>query len=29
MGSQFLSSTRKSVAEIAERCGFADQFYFS
>jgi len=29
MGSQFLSSTRKSVAEIAELCGFADQFYFS
>ena len=29
MGSQYLSSTRKSVAEIAELCGFADQFYFS
>jgi AraC-like DNA-binding protein len=29
MASQYLSSTSKSVAEIAQECGFADQFYFS
>lgn len=29
MASQYLSSTSKSVAEIAQDCGFADQFYFS
>ncbi len=29
MAGQHLSSTRKSVSEIAEECGFADQFYFS
>jgi AraC-like DNA-binding protein len=29
MASQYLSSTRKTVAQIAEDCGFADQFYFS
>ncbi|MEI6783266.1 MAG: AraC family transcriptional regulator [Verrucomicrobiota bacterium] len=29
MASQHLSSTSKSVAEIAQECGFADQFYFS
>jgi AraC-like DNA-binding protein len=29
MASQYLSSTRKSVAEIADLCGFANQFYFS
>lgn len=27
--SQYLSNTQKSVAEIAEACGFASQFYFS
>ncbi len=29
MARQYLSGTRKSVAEIAEACGFQDQFYFS
>ena len=29
MASQYLSSTNKSIAEIAEECGFANQFYFS
>ncbi len=29
MASQYLSSTRSTVAEIAELCGFSDQFYFS
>jgi AraC-like DNA-binding protein len=29
MASQYLSSTETSVAEIADACGFADQFYFS
>jgi AraC-like DNA-binding protein len=29
MASQYLSSTRKSVGEVAELCGFSDQFYFS
>jgi AraC-like DNA-binding protein len=29
MASQYLSNTAKSVAEIADMCGFSDQFYFS
>jgi AraC-like DNA-binding protein len=29
MARQYLAGTRKSVAEIAEDCGFQDQFYFS
>ena len=29
MASQYLSSTHKSVAEIANTCGFTNQFYFS
>jgi AraC-like DNA-binding protein len=29
MACQYLSGTRKSVGEIAESCGFANQFYFS
>ncbi len=29
MASQYLSGTHKSVGEIAEDCGFPDQFYFS
>lgn len=29
MASQYLSGTRKTIAEIAELCGFSDQFYFS
>ncbi|MDB6124763.1 MAG: MmsAB operon regulatory protein [Pedosphaera sp.] len=29
MACQFLSNTHKSVAEIAEACGFTSQFYFS
>ena len=29
MATQYLSSTRKRVSEIAVMCGFADQFYFS
>jgi AraC-like DNA-binding protein len=29
MASQYLSSTRKTVGEIADDCGFENQFYFS
>jgi AraC-like DNA-binding protein len=29
MARQYLAGTRKSVAEIAQACGFQDQFYFS
>ncbi len=29
MASQYLSSTNKTIAEISEDCGFANQFYFS
>jgi AraC-like DNA-binding protein len=29
MAAVYLSSTRKSVGEVAELCGFSDQFYFS
>ena len=29
MASQYLSSTRKTISEIAAMCGFSDQFYFS
>jgi AraC-like DNA-binding protein len=29
LASQYLSSTQKSIAEIAEECGFTSQFYFS